>query len=312
MEQYRDRTRKIIKNHLEKNNGELFCQALLGCGFVGNTVPDDIPNHKGMMELPTSDASNPGIVIGSSLAGRKPIYIVRYQGFLSINLWSLAQYAAKSKEMWGIPCPIFIRAISMSGGIGPVASNYHHSSAIRYPGLKIYAPLTPNEFEEAWEDFISGDDPVICSESRLSFPIDYEISNKTLYDNNPDIFLLGIGDARLECIKAQKKLVELEYKTEIGHITKLKPLCIPENILKCINQKDTAIIIVDGDYQMCGISEHIAYKLIIENGFKKVYPLGIKDKTAGFASYCDNVTPTSEIILKFIKKNFLKKEKLNV
>ena len=50
------------------------------------------------------------------------------------------KYASKSKEIWGIPCPIFIRSIAMEGGIGPVAGSSHHSIYHHLPTslLQIY------------------------------------------------------------------------------------------------------------------------------------------------------------------------------
>ena len=52
----------------------------------------------------------------------------------------------KSKEIWKIPCPVFVRGIGMEGGIGPVAGSSHHSLYYRMPGVKIASPMTPMEY----------------------------------------------------------------------------------------------------------------------------------------------------------------------
>ena len=39
----------------------------------------------------------------------------------------IVNYAAKSKELFDTPCPVFVRGIGMERAIGPVAGSSHHS-----------------------------------------------------------------------------------------------------------------------------------------------------------------------------------------
>ena len=68
-----------------------------------------------MVEVTTADVANGGFVVGAGLQGTRPIYVVRYQGFQWYNAPIILNYACKSKEIWNIPCPIFIRSIAMEG-----------------------------------------------------------------------------------------------------------------------------------------------------------------------------------------------------
>ena len=97
-----DTIRSITREHL-LNGGQLYCQNVTAVGWVGNTVPSDLPDNKGIVELPTSDCSNSGIVVGAALMGKRPIYVIRYQGFLLHNLAHIVPYAAKSNALWGRP-----------------------------------------------------------------------------------------------------------------------------------------------------------------------------------------------------------------
>ena len=63
----------------------------------------------------------------------------------------------------------FIRSIAMEGGMGPVAGSSHHSLYQRMPGTKILSPMTPNEYQFAYDDFIVNDDVYYISEHRLSY-----------------------------------------------------------------------------------------------------------------------------------------------
>ena len=46
----------------------------------------------------------------------------------------------------------------MEGGIGPVAGSSHHSIYQRMPGAKVVSPMTPNEYEYVYEQFMKEDD----------------------------------------------------------------------------------------------------------------------------------------------------------
>src|SRR5688572_8662617 len=85
--------KEITRKHLVENNGLLLAQNVNAVGFIGGTVPE---LSDGIIELPTSDVSNSGIAVGAALAGRRPIYVIRYQGFLWYNAAHIANYAAKS------------------------------------------------------------------------------------------------------------------------------------------------------------------------------------------------------------------------
>ena len=104
----------ITRNHLEEGDGLLFGQCVTAVGWVGGTVPE-MSEEDGIVELSMADVAGPGIAVGAALTGRRPIYVIRYQGFMWYNAAPLLNYAAKSKEMWDVPCPIFVRSIAMEG-----------------------------------------------------------------------------------------------------------------------------------------------------------------------------------------------------
>ena len=216
----RDVIKRISEEHLKKNNGLIIGQCLTAVGWVGHTVPE-LTEQDGLVELSMADVAGGGIAVGAALAGRRPIYVVRYQGFQWFNAPAILNYAAKSKEMWSVPCPVFVRSIAMDGGIGPVASGTHHGIAMRMPGIRIYAPMTPREYRFVWNDYMRHDDPVYCSEHRWSFPIDYEMDD--VVENNADVTLVAISAGRLAAVAAHEELKKENIKCNIIHFFQLKP-----------------------------------------------------------------------------------------
>ena len=112
----------------------------------------EMAEEEGMIELSMADVAGGGIAAGSALAGKKPIYIIRYQGFGWFNLPIILNYACKSREIWNRPSPMIIRSIAMEGGIGPVAGSSHYSLCYRMPGIKIASPMTPGEYQKVYDD----------------------------------------------------------------------------------------------------------------------------------------------------------------
>jgi pyruvate/2-oxoglutarate/acetoin dehydrogenase E1 component len=278
-----DTIKQITSRHLETNQGRLYAQCVKAVGWIGGTVPD----VGGIVELPTSDVSNGGVVVGAALAGERPIYVVRYQGFLQYNMITILNYAAKSLEMWGVPCPVLVRGLSMEGSMGPVASNAHHSLVCRMPGIKVYAPITSYEWATAYDSFMGDNQPYFLSESRMSFnnTIGF-VRNHTPKHPRGNIVL--IGQIRLK----YKQLIEELPDYNILHVYELNPLILP---IETIVESDAPCVVVDSDYTKCGIAEHVAYEIMNRTG-NKATAVGLEPRTAGFSSTVDNVTPTIQKI----------------
>lgn len=287
---------KITREHLSKNNGVALGQCLTAVGWVGGTVPE-MTEEEGIVELSMADVAGGAIAVGMALAGRRPIYIVRYQGFQWYNAPTILNYAAKSKAMWGIPCPMFVRSISMDGGIGPVASGSHHGIYTRMPGISVCAPMTPGEYETVWNYFMHNDDPLYVSEHRRSFPINYEMEN--VIKDTADVTLFPISSTRLNAIEAAKKLELDGISCNIIHLLWLKPFIADRIICQALANSKYGGIVIDGDYEN-SIAKCLSFDLMHQTG-KKVYALALEEKTAGFAPHKDNLPPTPEKIENFVK-----------
>ena len=288
--------KKITREHLLKNKGLVLGECLTAVGWVGGTVPE-MKVTDGLVELSMADVSGGGIAVGVALAGRRPIYIVRYQGFQWYNAPTIVNYAAKSKDMWGIPCPLFIRSIAMDGGIGPVASGSHHSIFVRMPGVVVSAPMSPGEYREVWDYFMAHDDPVYVSEHRRSFAVDFEFRNKIV--PRADITIFAISSTRLNAVEAVEILEKEKIKCNLGHILWLKPFKVTGQMFDALESSRFGGVLLDGDFEN-GAAKALAFDLM-QKSTKKVRVLALEERTAGFAPNLDNLPPTSEKIVNFVR-----------
>ena len=284
------------RRHLKVGNGLLLGQCVTAVGWIGGTVPE-MTEAEGIVELSMADMAGAGIAVGAAVVGRRPIYVIRYQGFMWYDAAPLLNYAAKSKDMWGVPCPILVRSIAMEGGIGPVASGSHHGMVMRMPGMPVVAPMTPGEWAEAWAWFMDHDDPLYISEHRKSFPIDYEMEPRL--NARPDVTLFAISAARLNALEAVKVLAADGMTCDLIHLKWLKPFEATDAMLQSLGKSQLGLVI-DSDFEVGGPSRSIAYELMLASS-APVHALGLEDRSAGFAPHLDNGTPTVERIVKCVK-----------
>lgn len=290
--------RQTIRHHLLEKKGVLFGQCVTAVGWIGGTIPE-LTEEQGIIELSMADVAGAGIAVGAALVpNTRPIYVIRYQGFMWYNAASILNYAAKSRDMWGVPCPLAVRSIAMEGGIGPVASACHHFLPLHMPGIKVAAPMTPEEWSSVWEEYLRGDDPVYFSEHRRSFSIAKEMPHDVA--ENTEVTLFAISASRLSAIEAAELLKAEGISCSVFHLLWLKPLQIPEEAISTLRASRIGLVI-DSDFEFCGASESIAYRLMLETG-QPVHALGLEERSAGFAPHLDNPTPSAERIVRKIKE----------
>lgn len=292
----RDQIKQIVSTHLD-NGGMVLGQCLTAVGWVGGTLPKKYEDE-GMIELPMADVAGGGFVVGTAIMQKRPIYIIRYQGFNWYNCVSILNYACKSKEMWDIPCPIFVRGIAMEGSIGPVAGSSHHSLYYRMPGVKIYSPMTSLEYIKCYEDFMNDDDVYYISEHRKAFDNTEELLDIE-YDK-PDFVLLPISITRFAAVEASKELLKKGIKVSVYHQRTIKPLDISDNAIKALNYCCKGLV-TDDDY-VDGIASPIAHKFMLKAPPSTIECLGLENKSAGFAKHLDNLPPCKNKIVNKIHK----------
>ena len=287
--------KEISRRHLIENKGLILGQALTAVGWVNNTVPD----CPGIIELSMADVAGSGIAVGAAVAGRRPIFILRFQDFIFLNGSIIINYAAKTKEFFGKGTPIFVRLIATEGkGAGPVHSGKLHGICMHFPGLRVCSPMTPNEYREAWKVFMENDDPMIVSEHRCSFNSAEEMPD--IITDNADVTIYAISSARFNATKAADMLAQKNIRCNIIHIMWLKPFELTERLLKPLKNSKAGIV-VDSGYETAGASQSIAYELMLETGIP-VKALGLYDKSAGVTPETENLTPDAGRIAETVIK----------
>ena len=80
----------------------------------------------------------------------------------------------------------------------------------------------------------------------------------------------------------------------------INPLKIDDSQIENLKQSKYGGIVLDDDYPN-GIAKQIAYELMLKSG-KPVHVLCIDEKVAGSQPHNDNLPPSKEKIINFVKK----------
>jgi len=165
------------------------------------------------------------------------------------------------------------------------------------PGIKIVSPMTPNEYANAYLDFMDSDDVVYVSEHRGAYGNTEELLNIE-YDI-PDIVLFPISITRFAAVEASKELEKEGYKVAVHHIVNIKPFNPTENDRLSLKRAKHGIVL-DDDY-VDGIAKSLAFDL--SKGINAdMHVMGLKDKSAGFYPQVDNLPPSKDEIVAKIKE----------
>ncbi|CAA7618431.1 transketolase C-terminal domain-containing protein [Magnetospirillum sp. UT-4] len=290
-----DTIRELTRSHIAETNGMTLGQCLTAVGWVQNTVP---AQAEGNHELPMTDVAGAGIAVGAALMGRRPVFVLRFQSLLWLNVSPIVNYAAKSMEIWGVPCPVLVRAIGVEGGgTGPIHSNCNHSMVMSMPGLPVCAPMTPGEYRRIWDHWMSHDDPVLVSEHRRSYLSDRELPD--MVKDGAVATIYALSAARFTAEEAVARLEAEGIRVNLVHVLWLKPFDRSPSVLAPLLASGRGLV-VDCAYECASAARSIAYELMEATG-KPVRALGLEERSPGASRHLENGTPSPERIAAAIR-----------
>lgn len=291
---------EILEKHVNENNGMIIGECICAPGSENGTIPES----KNVIDIPMSETAGADIAIGCSLAGRRAVFVVRFQDFMLLGASPFITFASVVKELQGVSAPVFIRAVG-ADHYDCNHSNVLHSMFMHHPGIYVCSPMTPKEYVNAWETFMNDDKPLYCSEYRDALTITDEMNDEIFEDSQINVFC--ISKARLNISETKEILQNQGIYINIFHIVWLKPLDLSKYI-KYLNKCPLGIV-VDSGREICGASEHIAYELMHKVNESKVYAMGIEDIPKSTNPKYYNEVPSGKKIAQRINEILLKNKK---
>ena len=194
------------------------------------------------------------------------------------------------------------------------ASQHSQSTETIYihtPGIKVVYPSGAYSAKGLLKSAIRDDNPVAFMESKVLYETEEEVpeeeytiaigkSNTLLHGN--DLTLVAYGYQVSQAKKAIESLSN--YSVELIDLQSLDPLDL-ETILSSVS-KTGRLLLLQEDYRICSLSEHIAYEVSIRSSLKsKIAIISSKFAPIPFSPPLEKyLLPQVEDIIEGIKNLF--------
>ena len=224
-----------------------------------------------VIESPISENAMTGVCIGAAKMGMRPIIVHQRVDFVLYALEQIINSMAKTYYITNgkFKVPIVVRLIIGKGwGQGPMHSQILDTLFAKIPGLKVFIPTFPDDFQNMLEVAVKDDNPVIFFEHRWLHTLkkqekiitnqDKAIGPKRILKGK-DITIVASGINIIEILKINKFL-EQKIKIELIDIKCLQPLNISE-IKKSVN-KTKRLIVIDNGHKEFGFGSEIISQII--------------------------------------------------
>lgn len=271
---------KIFQNH--PNSIAIGLGANDPKAYFGTTkkIKENFPNR--VFDMPISENSMTGVVIGASLRGLSPILMHQRVDFSLLSLEQIINQAAKWYYMFDgkKSVPIVIRMIIGRGwGQGPQHSQALHSLFSHIPGLKVVLPSIPETAGQLLYSSFLDKNPVIFLEHRWLFGIKsnfnlnlkkIKINSVNLLNIGRDITIISTSYMTIE-IKRIYKLLK-KHNISFDHIDINSFTNIDKRKIINSAKKTKKVLILDVGHKSFGvsaeisaiISESLRHKIIIK------------------------------------------------
>lgn len=218
-------------------------------------------------DTPISETAFIGAGIGASILGMRPIVELMLVDFGLVAMDQLLNQMAKSHYMSGgtVKTPLTIMAAYGAGtSSGATHSESLYSLFAHAPGIKVVVPSNPFDAKGLLISCIRDDDPEVFMEHRLLYDFkgivpleDYvlPLGKANIVKEGDGVTVFAIGRMVHEAIQAAS---ELEGKVSVEVIDARTIVPLDEKTLISSIEKTGRFIIVDEDYERCGVSAEVA------------------------------------------------------
>lgn len=244
----------------------------IATGGAYSGVTKDLPNAAGkdrVINTPISESCFTGAALGAALRGYRPIIEFMLGDFYTTAADQIINQIAKARYMSGgkVFVPVTLRL--PTGGYLSQASQHSQSPETVYihtPGIKVVYPSGAYTAKGLLKSAIRDDNPVAFMEPKILYEVEEEvpeeeylipIGKSNIIREGSDLTLAAYGYQVCQAKKAMESMPG--YSIELIDIQSLSPLDL-EPILSSVS-KTSRLLLVQEDYRVCSLSEHIAYEV---------------------------------------------------
>ncbi len=269
---YREALREAMVHEMDRDENVV----LLGedIGIYGGThlVTDGLYDQYGpkrVIDTPISENGFTGAAIGMAMMGMRPIVEMMTWNFSFLAADQIIQNAAKVRYFSGgqVKVPLVIRGPN-GGGVQLSAQHTHSLESFygHFPGLKVVAPVTPNDAKGMMLSAIRDDNPVIFLEAGALYGTRGEVEDgdnavpfgkARIAREGSDVTLISYGRQVNLCLRAAGTLEEEDgVSAEVIDLRSLRPFD-EDAIVESVKKTHRAVAVQE-QWRWFGVASEVA------------------------------------------------------
>jgi len=243
----------------------------IAAGGAYAAVTNGLPQKVGIervINTPISESCFTGAALGAAFRGYRPVIEYMLGDFFAVAADQIINQIAKARYMSGgkVCAPITFRL--PTGGYMSQASQHSQSPETIYihtPGIKVVYPSGSYTAKGLLKSAIRDDNPVAFLEPKILYEVSQQVpeeeytiaigKSNTILEGN-DLTIIAYGYQVSQAMKAIEAFPN--YSIELIDLLSLDPLDL-ETILSSVSRTGR-LLLVQEDYRLCSISEHVAYE----------------------------------------------------
>ena len=272
---YRDALNQAIAEEMERDENVFIIGEEVGAYQGAYKVTQGLLDRFGewrVRDTPIAEEVIAGVAIGAAMVGLRPVAEMMTINFAILALDQIINNAAKMLYMSGGQFSIPMVMRGPGGAAHQLSAQHSQSLETQYahiPGLKVIMPATPYDAKGLLKSAIRDNNPVICIESEVLYPVKGEVPEEE--------YLVPLGKADVkrdggDCTiitwskmlgvargAAERLSKEEDIECEIVDLRTIRPLD-EEAILKSVTKTNRAVIIEEG-WRFAGVGAEVVDRI---------------------------------------------------
>src|SRR6266566_4856096 len=243
---YREALREALVGELDRDENVVLVGEDIGVYGGTHLITDGLYDRYGphrVIDTPISEGGFIGAAIGMAMTGLRPVVEVMTWNFSFLAADQIIQNAAKVRYFSGgqVKVPLVIRGPN-GGGVQLSAQHTHSLESFygHFPGLKVVAPVTPNETKG---EVAEGDNAVPFGRARIA-------------REGGDVTLVSYGRQVALCLAAAERLAEDGIEAEVIDLRSLRPLD-EETVVASVRKTHRAVAVQE-QWRWFGVASEVA------------------------------------------------------
>ena len=277
---YREALKEAMREEMDRDESVILMGEDIGVYGGTQLVTDgllDVFGPRRVIDTPISENGFTGAAVGMAMMGLKPVVEMMTMNFSFLAADQIINHSAKVRYFSGgqVEVPLVIRGPN-GGGVQLSAQHTHSLENFygHFPGLKVVAPVTPNDVKGMMLTAIRDPNPVVFLEAGALYGTKGEVpegdnavpfGQARVAREGSDVTMISYGRQVNLCLRVAEKLEEEDgVQAEVIDLRSLRPFD-EETLIESVEKTHRAVVVQE-QWRWFGVASEVA-AIIQEKAF---------------------------------------------